>query len=210
MPSDTPCAACHDNLWIHTALGQIALDEFRDPSLARGHFGYAFELGAPGVAPGFRGTAPTRQTRQSAVFRSHRRVVALPRFARAARRRPELRGRCEPGSRQALRDRRGDVADTARKSAKRRRRDVADFFDFNDFSDLQGFADRDRTTAERDPKAERMDRRLDAVDPVPTRRKAERSMSTWFRGGVFRVSSRVVPRGMDLTIAAEPTRAWVS
>ncbi len=37
-------SACHDNIWAHVALGQIALVEFRDPGLARGHFGYAFEL----------------------------------------------------------------------------------------------------------------------------------------------------------------------
>ena len=38
-------AACHDNLWVHAALGRIALEEFHDPSLAQGHFGYAVELG---------------------------------------------------------------------------------------------------------------------------------------------------------------------
>jgi hypothetical protein len=36
--------ACPANLWVHVALGRIALDEFKDPSLARGHFGYAVEL----------------------------------------------------------------------------------------------------------------------------------------------------------------------
>lgn len=35
---------CGDNLWVHVALGRIALEDFRDPSLARGHFGYAVEL----------------------------------------------------------------------------------------------------------------------------------------------------------------------
>ena len=35
---------CHDNLWVHVALGRIALQEFKDPNLARGHFGYAVEL----------------------------------------------------------------------------------------------------------------------------------------------------------------------
>ena len=35
---------CGDNLWVHVALGHIALREFNDPSLARGHFGYAFDL----------------------------------------------------------------------------------------------------------------------------------------------------------------------
>ncbi len=34
---------CGDNLWVHAALGQIAL-EMGDQVLARGHFGYAFEL----------------------------------------------------------------------------------------------------------------------------------------------------------------------
>ena len=36
--------ACPANLWVHVALGRIALEEFKDPVLARGHFGYAVEL----------------------------------------------------------------------------------------------------------------------------------------------------------------------
>jgi hypothetical protein len=48
-------AACHDNLWIHTALGRIALEEFHDPSLARGHFGYAVELGRQAMPQNFAG-----------------------------------------------------------------------------------------------------------------------------------------------------------
>ena len=49
---------CGDNIWVHVALGWIALDDFRDPSLARGHFGYAFEL-ADKVLPGaFDGRLP--------------------------------------------------------------------------------------------------------------------------------------------------------
>jgi hypothetical protein len=51
-------SACHDNLWAHVALGQIALDEFRDPALARGHFGYAFELASRALPPGFQGRLP--------------------------------------------------------------------------------------------------------------------------------------------------------
>ena len=38
--------ACPANLWVHVALGRIALEEFKDPILARGHFGYAVELRA--------------------------------------------------------------------------------------------------------------------------------------------------------------------
>jgi hypothetical protein len=49
---------CGDNLWVHVALGRIALDEFRDPSLARGHFGYAFELARRAIPPGFSGRLP--------------------------------------------------------------------------------------------------------------------------------------------------------
>ena len=51
-------SACHDNIWAHVALGQIALVEFRDPALARGHFGYAFELGHRALPQGFKGRLP--------------------------------------------------------------------------------------------------------------------------------------------------------
>ena len=51
-------SACRDNLWIHNALGRIALEEFRDPTLARGHFGYAVELGRKALPPQFAGRLP--------------------------------------------------------------------------------------------------------------------------------------------------------
>ncbi len=51
-------SACHDNIWVHVALGQIALVEFRDPALARGHFGYAFELARRALPQGFKGRLP--------------------------------------------------------------------------------------------------------------------------------------------------------
>jgi hypothetical protein len=51
-------SACHDNIWAHVALGQIALVEFRDPALARGHFGYAFELAHRALPHGFQGRLP--------------------------------------------------------------------------------------------------------------------------------------------------------
>lgn len=51
---------CGDNLWVHVALGRIAWEEqSREPSLARGHFGYAVELVQRAVPPGFTGTIPT-------------------------------------------------------------------------------------------------------------------------------------------------------
>jgi hypothetical protein len=51
-------SACHENLWVHVALGQIALQEFRDPNLARGHFGFAVELAKRALQPGFTGRLP--------------------------------------------------------------------------------------------------------------------------------------------------------
>jgi hypothetical protein len=51
-------SACHDNIWAHVALGQIALVEFRDPALARGHFGYAFDLAHRALPQGFKGRLP--------------------------------------------------------------------------------------------------------------------------------------------------------
>jgi hypothetical protein len=49
---------CGDNLWAHVALGKIALFEFKDPTLARGHFGYAFELVQRALPRGFAGRLP--------------------------------------------------------------------------------------------------------------------------------------------------------
>jgi hypothetical protein len=51
-------SACQNNLWVHVALGRIALDEFRDPALARGHFGYAVELGQRALPRRFSGRLP--------------------------------------------------------------------------------------------------------------------------------------------------------
>ena len=49
---------CGDNMYVHVALGRIALESFRDPSLARGHFGYAFELAERAIPRGFAGRLP--------------------------------------------------------------------------------------------------------------------------------------------------------
>lgn len=52
---------CGDNIWVHVALGRIALEEFREPALARGHYGYAFELAQRAIPPDFSGRlAPDR------------------------------------------------------------------------------------------------------------------------------------------------------
>jgi hypothetical protein len=49
---------CGDNMWVHIALGLIALEDFNDPSLARGHFGYAFELAERAIPRDFTGILP--------------------------------------------------------------------------------------------------------------------------------------------------------
>jgi len=49
---------CGDNLWVHVALGQIALGDFHDPKLARGHFGYAFQLVEQALPRPFKGRLP--------------------------------------------------------------------------------------------------------------------------------------------------------
>ncbi len=49
---------CGDNVWVHVALGQIALEDFRDPALAKGHFGYAYELADNTMPRDFDGRLP--------------------------------------------------------------------------------------------------------------------------------------------------------
>ncbi len=49
---------CGDNIWVHVALGQIALEDFNDPGLARGHFGYGFELAEKAIPRDFSGRIP--------------------------------------------------------------------------------------------------------------------------------------------------------
>jgi len=49
---------CGDNMYVHVALGRIALEASRDPTLARGHFGFAFELAERAIPRGFAGQIP--------------------------------------------------------------------------------------------------------------------------------------------------------
>ena len=45
-------------MWVHVALGRIALEDFNDPALARGHFGYAFELAQKAIPGDFKERLP--------------------------------------------------------------------------------------------------------------------------------------------------------
>ncbi|MBV8555157.1 MAG: hypothetical protein JO116_06315, partial [Planctomycetaceae bacterium] len=58
---------CGDNLWVHVALGRIALED-NDPALARGHFGYAFELAQRALPPGFSGRLPRQRPANRPFF----------------------------------------------------------------------------------------------------------------------------------------------
>ena len=141
-------AACRDNLWIHVALGQIALEEFRDPTLARGHFEYAVELGRRTLPPQFAGRLPVNRPANrpfhdalEGLIRSLDALGRRRRFGRLAHpSRNGCRGRVRPGK---TRHRDGPI----QACEKGRRRRTA-FFDSENFSDLQGSTDRDRTTAD--------------------------------------------------------------
>lgn len=61
-------SACHANLWVHVALGQIALGDFHDPTLARGHFGYAVELAEHALPRGFSGRLPRDRPSNRAFY----------------------------------------------------------------------------------------------------------------------------------------------
>ena len=75
-----PCialGACRDNLWVHVALGQLALRDSKIP-LAPGHFGYAVELGTEASHRASRGGCPASEWRTG---RFSRRSKAWPGFS---------------------------------------------------------------------------------------------------------------------------------
>ena len=59
---------CGDNMWVHAALGRIALETFRDPTLARGHFGYAYELAKKAIPTDFTGKIPPDRAPNRPLF----------------------------------------------------------------------------------------------------------------------------------------------
>ncbi len=149
---------CGDNLWIHTALGRIALEEFHDPSLAHGHFGYTVQLVRKALPPQFAGRLPAHRPNNRPFFEA---IDGLLQCLEALGQHDDCRNL------RSFRDQlSGDVVEGLRRrawesgseSAGIRRRYSPDFFDFRDFSALQGSPDRDRTTADRDPRGQGMDR----------------------------------------------------
>lgn len=59
---------CGDNIWVHVALGRIALEQGNDPTLARGHFGYGYELARKAIPEGFRGRLPRQRPANRPLF----------------------------------------------------------------------------------------------------------------------------------------------
>lgn len=98
-------AACGDHLEAHVALGKIALRERNDARLARGHFGYAFELVERALGGGFRGRLPRDRAGNVPYFEAGEGLATcydkLDRPAEAAWVRSRLRsvGGVEGGSR---------------------------------------------------------------------------------------------------------------
>lgn len=58
---------CRGFLDAHNLLGELALEE-EDISLARGHFGFAYEIGLDSLPPGFRGILPAKRDYNRAFF----------------------------------------------------------------------------------------------------------------------------------------------
>jgi len=58
---------CRGFLEAHNLLGELALEE-EDISLARGHFGFAYEIGLDSLPAGFRGILPAKRDYNRAFF----------------------------------------------------------------------------------------------------------------------------------------------
>ncbi len=67
---------CPDNLWIHVALGRLALEEEKNLELARGHFGYAFELVRQALPQPFRGGLPGGLASNSPFYQAIEGLIA--------------------------------------------------------------------------------------------------------------------------------------
>lgn len=63
-------SGCAKNVFIHVALGQMALDDFKNARLARGHFGYAVELIRSALARDFRGRLPNSRAANAPIARA--------------------------------------------------------------------------------------------------------------------------------------------
>lgn len=67
---------CGDNAWVHVALGLIALEDFRDPALAQGHFGYAYELAEKVIPRDFAGRLPREHPANQPLYDAMEGLIA--------------------------------------------------------------------------------------------------------------------------------------
>ena len=70
---------CGDNIWVHVALGKIALESFNDPTLARGHFGYGFELARKALPADFTGKLPRHRPANRPFYEALEGLIACDR-----------------------------------------------------------------------------------------------------------------------------------
>lgn len=83
---------CRENLWVHAALGDLALREYRDPKLARGHYGYVVELVQRALPPGFTGRLPRDRDVNRPFFDALEGLIASLEAMKRGRDADELRG----------------------------------------------------------------------------------------------------------------------
>ena len=86
---------CGDNLWVHVALGRIALEDFRDPGLAQGHFGYAYELAEKVIPCEFNGRLPHEHPANRPLYEAVDGLIACHDAQGASALAAELRGKKE-------------------------------------------------------------------------------------------------------------------
>ncbi|WP_435019519.1 tetratricopeptide repeat protein [Tundrisphaera sp. TA3] len=90
---------CGDNLWVHVALGQIALEDFKDPTLARGHFGYAYELVDRAIPRDFAAKLPHAHPANRPLYDAIKGLIACHEALGDLELARELRERSAPWSR---------------------------------------------------------------------------------------------------------------
>ena len=90
---------CGDNVWVHVALGAIALDEFRDPALAQGHFGYAYQLADNTLPRDFGGRLPAEHPSNRPLYEALDGLIACHEALGKNDLARELRGKRERWSR---------------------------------------------------------------------------------------------------------------
>ena len=75
---------CGDHLWVHCALGRMALEVENNRDLARGHFGYAFELVSRVIPQGFTGFLPVELPGNEPLYQAIEGLISCEKLAGGA------------------------------------------------------------------------------------------------------------------------------